>query len=263
MATVIADGFETGAISTDWTSTTISGLGPPPYGSFEVVSSPVAVGTKSLQMNWFANNTGNIVLIKGSTGAPLSINDLYFHFRVRWAAGFDWFPGNTQGKKLMRTWGTGSNDDIIFLIGPGGSQTVKFQMFVNQDTSQSTNLRENIGDFTPVETERWYCFDLHVLVGMSNTGLFEGWIDGVKKFYYPNINTAAVPINKIELGGNLSPDKPTQNQTEWYDDVIVTDTNPGFPTCGIPIEPGVPASIVVMTEALRIPMTEALRIPKN
>jgi len=32
---------------------------------------------------------------------------------------------------------------------------------------------------------------------------------------------------RMRFGGNLSPDPPTQNQTEWYDEIVISDNRIG------------------------------------
>jgi hypothetical protein len=217
--TFVKDNFEVTTLSSDWDELVIFGVANL-AGSANVTTAQAYTGSSSMQFNWLALNTGSIHLSK----ALPNLNEIYIRFAVKWSPGFQFFPGTTQGKKIARTWGAGSTDDIVFLVGPGGGGTVKFLLSVHQMylNGFNSNLAENIGTFTPVQTNRWYCFDWHIVTGLG-TGSAEGWIDGVKKWKYVNIYTSSVPINKVEVGGNLSPDKPTQNQTEWYDNVAVAD----------------------------------------
>jgi hypothetical protein len=220
--TLMKDNFEVTTLSSEWDGLVIHGDANP-AGSAKVTNAQAYTGSSSIQFNWIASNTGTIYLYKTLP----NVRHFFLRYAVKWSPGFQFFPGTTSGKKVGRTWGSGSDDDIDFVVSKkGGGQTYPiFTVYVNQFNRNNIHpslLPENIGAETPVNTNQWYCFDWHIVAGMG-TGSIEGWIDGVKKWEFFNTYTSSIPLIKVDIGGNLAPDRPTQNQTEWYDNVAVAN----------------------------------------
>ncbi len=211
---LLRDDFE-GGISSLWTPL-IRGV-QAPFGSLAVTSLQAYSGSSSLQLNWLANNTSTLEL---DTPLP-NVEELYVHFAVKWSKEFQFTPGTTAGKKIWRYW-AGPRDDFVMLARRTG-EGLRFSIYLNQMFVQGSppNLGENIGVPTPVETDRWYSFDWHIVGGLG-TGKLEGWVDGIKKWDYPNIHVTELPMRRFALGGNISPDRSPNSQTEWFDDLIVS-----------------------------------------
>lgn len=220
---VVEDGFEEDAISAHWDPPVIFGS-TKPYGSISRTTIDPYSGDSALQFNWFASNTSSVSLHKGLP----KLNEFYLRYAVKWSRGFQFTPGETRAKKVWRVWVSDSKDDIVFITKKKASTVAsghKFALMLNRmfREGHNPNLEENVGSPTTIETEKWYCFDWHVVGGMG-TGLVEGWINGVKKWDYPNLYTASAPMTRFDLGGNISPDRPTINQTEWFDNVSLSGT---------------------------------------
>ena len=219
---LVKDAFEGTAISSGWGTPVISGA-TSPYGSIEITNKGAYSGTSSVQFNWLALNTSSIYLPKSLP----NLNEFYLRFAVKWSHGFQFAPGTTAAKKIWRTFGSNSAsaDDIIMTARKSGTVAsgLRFSLSVAQQYHYGLppNLDENVGDPTVIETGKWYCFDWHVVGGLG-TGRIEGWINGIKKWDYYNVYATSSPMILFHLGGNISPDRPTIDQIEWFDNVALS-----------------------------------------
>jgi hypothetical protein len=223
---VVADGFEGAVHSKKWDTPVIHGS-TIPKGSITFLDTDTYSGISSIQFNWFALNTSSIYLpirLKGPDGK--GIDELFLRFAVKWSDGFQFVPGKSAGKKIMRTFALGTHDDMAFLVRKTGSVAsgIRFTFTVNRMYlhHRNPNLDENVGAPTVIETNKWYCFDWHIVGGMGKEGVVEGWINGIKKWDYHNIYTTSAPMTDFHLGGNISPDRPSIDQTEWFDNVSLS-----------------------------------------
>lgn len=255
---LVKDDFEVTNLSSQWEGLGINGLLNPvsgfvnglanAAGSVEMTNAQRFTGSSSVQFNWLKLNTSSIYL---SRALP-NLNQIYIRFAVKWSPGFQFTPGTTAGKKIWRTFGSPMSDDIVFLVRKTGTVAsgLRFSLYVNQMFLHglTSDLDENIGSATLIETGKWYCFDWHVVGGLGN-GTVEGWINGVKKWEYHNIFASSAPMNSFDLGGNISPDKPTQDQTEWYDNAAIANAPIGSTEvagCAIDvIQPKAPSGLTV------------------
>ncbi|MFQ5850252.1 MAG: hypothetical protein ACE5JU_06635 [Candidatus Binatia bacterium] len=195
-------------------------------GSGNVTTTNPFAGTNSFQADWVANKTIAVWLEKHFS----NLIDVYVRFYVFWSPGYQWTPGRTQGKKVLRTFG---EKDIIFKVrGRERSDAShvgnKFRIYSDAGYAigHQFNYEENLGLKTNVESGKWYCIEIHIKKGQGK-GIIEWWINDQKKAEYLNAWTGSKPIKKIRIGGNSSPSKPGRDQTEWYDEVVMSDSRIG------------------------------------
>lgn len=221
---VLADGFEDSTLSSQWAPPVFFGS-TKPYGSMSITHEDPYSGDSALQFNWLAFNTSSIHLHKELP----KLNEFYLRYAVKWSRGFQFTPGETRAKKVWRVWVSDTKDDIVFFLSKNNRKTVaseyKFTLMLNRmfRGGHHPNLEENVGSATAVESGKWYCFDWHIVGGIG-TGLVEGWINGVKKWDYHDLDTTSAPMTGFDLGGNISPSRQTIDQTEWFDNVRLQTT---------------------------------------
>ena len=251
-AVILQDDFEPSAtvVSPSWSGVVLDNKLASPIGSYRRTPSEGAAGTSaSFQANWAANSTLAIYLRKPG----LSLNEIYARFYVKWSPGFQFTPGTTRAKKIFRTFGPTTLDDLTLMVLPQNAidptpGAYKFRLYSQAGNlfGGQFNFDENLGVKTTVQTGQWYCLEFHIkkndapeekFGGVIPDGIFEGWIDGVKKWEYFSVYMGdPLGITSVNVGGNLSPDPPTQDQTEWFDEIILAGapllSNPSGPYIG-------------------------------
>ena len=104
--------------------------------------------------------------------------------------------------------------------------------------------RLTIGAEIQIERQKWYCLELHIKKGQG-TGIFEGWVDGVKKWNYQGIYMGLQSIAYMTLVGVLNRG-PAVNQYQWVDQFVVSDQRIG---CITPQEAAANAAGVVFADS--------------
>jgi hypothetical protein len=141
-------------------------------------------GTKSLKFTypactWTTNQNQNCGTGFMSNRIGLfSLNDLYVRHYALWQAGFTWSPIINKHIAYMNNGGAARSpwflSDAAF---PHGQSRFIIADEPRTDTIQNENLNPPA---VVINTEQWYCIEVHLR--NSGTKLFEGWIDGVKRW---------------------------------------------------------------------------------
>ena len=166
---LFSDGFESGDISA-WSGTYTS------YGSVSVVSDIAHHGTYSLKSS-ITSTGGRAVVYKTITGQ----DDLYVRVYVNFgslpdASGEDiWF--------ITIATGTPVSGEVakMSIYHDGSGIKLRVHNFANGISYYSS-------DYLSINTDTWYCFELHLKRGDSD-GILEAWVDGTLKIQQTNIDT--------------------------------------------------------------------------
>lgn len=222
--------FEDGTTSTEWplggqgTFTTTT-TGNPPDGSYAVYAS-LTSGTHS--DNYLDFVFGDHV---NATSEDI-VEEVWLEVESKFETGYTW-PSDSQ-KIILLNLTDGSSTQrryqVIIQVDSDGEYVVDntdIGDWTFHGNSQNTNLPA-----TDVTFDQWDNLKLHVSLNTSGSanGVVQLWINDVLKIDYSNVDireSTSYGINKLILS-TYATDSSGSNGTQWHDDVMLTDVDPGW-----------------------------------
>jgi hypothetical protein len=214
--TLFVDDFETPAwngFNAGWDIITHSGL-------LQTTTSKSVAGSHALEALFtrapVLGTDDGVGLSKTNAGAGLNWNEIYVRWYTSYSSNFMWPAGAAEDKNEFRATEGDTSQSIVFGTRTSGGSAI----WGAYNQPAVGWMWMNVGPDIIVQREQWYCLELHIKKG--NPGIFEGWVDGVQKWNYPNINMGRSPIQQITLLGNFRGGAPI-DQSQWVDQFVVSD----------------------------------------
>lgn len=200
-----------------------------PEGYYEhIVSSannPGGTGGKG-QRHWIGDSTNN-----NSGGTNIALNgptELWLRWYMRWQPGFKWRAG---GSKVLYFNDTAGSAFAYLMIN---NNPTDWDLYT-QTGDQKHYLSSGAGwrDLFPsgASDGSWHFFEVHIkreTGSTSNNGIFEMWVDGVKKASHTNINFGmtgrGAGIGRILIGSNSGGGANGGCAYIDYDDIAASNT---------------------------------------
>lgn len=221
------DSFESGTWS-EWMGTT---------GNFTITSQNCAVGTRCVQSDLVAgtyNNNYADYYFGDHTGINLEkVEEAYLQLYSKFDPGYVW-PSASQKIGLFNlTDGTTSarRYQVYVFVDRNGNYAVDHSYI---DSWQFFTLNQNVGTPAAVRSGQWDKIKLYTRLNTpgSSNGIVRLWVNDELKLSYENVNirqNTDFGINKFILS-SYSTGNNGGNGRQWYDDVIVSQTDPSGST---------------------------------
>ena len=170
--------------------------------------------------------------------------ELYIRFYQKWSSNFKWSRVSTKGFSTLSPL-----QSIYHWKSPWGSGEMVFN--TTKDANRSTHYANVNGNGFFPNLDQWYCLESHFKYDTNGTnGLIEVWVNGVKRWNYPNIQVEDPPaqMTGLMLSGywncvkgpekNYACDQPEDQHPlmyRWLDNFVVSKQrigclNPNAPT---------------------------------
>lgn len=215
------DGFEgspPNGWSSDWSA--ITGL-PTSLITTSLGGTPPGGGTYALEQHWASQSPDWPIY---QFPELLEEGDVFeLEYWIKYNASFDY--NNTYIKQIIfrNNLGAGQDQEIYIIIEPGDGIVI-----INQYTTDTGNLRGNInGGSFDMPKGVWVHFRWQVKVSIEDlgdprAGYIYGWVNGVKRFEYDNINTMKKgPIRDFNLNATFNDTVTGNNQRRYWDEIKV------------------------------------------
>jgi len=249
-AWTFCDGFESGSLSA-WHDVSLG-------NTLGFVTTPVAAGSRALVANipaggiagdgWAGRYFGDHPL--GSTPTAANMEDVYFEGRVQFSGSYNTTYGKLFTMAAFESWSASYPQPMNWspyyvLLQYNNLQAEGVLHSKTAGTSKWRNLLQNVGTPVTFQKGRWYELQYRLKlnsVGQSN-GIFEMWIDGVKKASYTDVNYrdsyATHGWNHVMLTAYQNGAPPTAAQSLYWDEVVLSPVpiTPTGSSIGAPGQP--------------------------
>jgi len=232
-AWTFCDGFESGSLSA-WNDVSLG-------STLGFATAPVAAGSRSLAASipagsiagdgWAGKYFGDHPL--GSTPTAANMEDVYFEGRVQFSGNYNTTYGKLFTMAAFESWSASYPQPMNWspyyvLLQYNNLQAEGVLHSKTSGTSKWRNLLQNVGTPVTFEKGRWYEIQYRLKLntaGQSN-GIFEMWIDGVKKASYTDVNYrdsyATHGWNHVMLTAYQNGAAPTSAQSLYWDEVVLS-----------------------------------------
>jgi hypothetical protein len=232
-AVIFCDNFEARALgSSDLNHATYkSGWNQSEFSNETVVDSSsggVYDGNHALQFRYPASTDGIGYM---EIQFPGSYRELYFRWYQKWSTNFKFSAIATKGAETLVNGGA-TGQSMYFMWNNWGDGSIS-HFAQNTGGGREFSANVNGGDWKPT-LGQWYCVEQHFKYNASgNDGIVEGWVDGVQRWNYPNVNldnNGTVMIGMLLSGywNNSTGSEGNPGGTShplmyrWHDNVVIS-----------------------------------------
>ena len=227
------------------------------FPSFSVVQTAEKFdGTRGIAMITFANTSGGTFM---DTVFPDGVprRTIYYRWYTKYSSNYVWSPEATKHNETLGldpAVGPGAEYGVFNFVGAFGTprqplftRAYSVGCLASPPILTECNDRPNMnGGFAQFNVNQWYCLEARITQNTgatANDGYFQGWIDGVQYWEYPNINMQSqhqanpkhfgiliTPYWNCVPGGPLGTDcsqSPHPQITRYMDNIIVSDARIG------------------------------------
>jgi len=218
----------------------------PPDSRLRIVNSPVAFGTKAWAVFFPPGDslTGGGLPFVDLTVPPASGSnpngggkkDYYMRHYSYYSINFP-----LDGRNGLSQWNGPPGSNFTKHIELKGNGAANGNHFYHHDNSLDGNIVHQDGSVSPPIIKRqnmngtrntilgqWECIEFHVKLSSTTStadGLFEGWIDGVQHWSYPNIVTSPIdvlPTTLFRVPNGNSPNVYGPNDFRVLDNIVMS-----------------------------------------